>query len=157
MFDSDGKPYDPSSDGWVPDAAGGFMTLIGPVWRKSVDDVIRFGMLAQQKHANHRGIVHGGAIMSFADYAVGMSMVAQSGNINQVTIQLDVNFVSAALMGDFITGWGEVVRRTSSVMFLRGTIEAPGRVVATVQGIWKIVRPLNQPGGPGGITEQEQQ
>jgi acyl-coenzyme A thioesterase PaaI-like protein len=80
-------------------------------------------------------------IMTFADYVVGMAGVELQADMHQVTIQLDVQFVTAAEIGELLIGHSEVVRATSSLLFLRGTIAANGRMVATASGIWKRVRP----------------
>lgn len=133
--------FDAQADGWEIIPAGNFMSSIGPIWRKQAGSELLFGMLAQQKHANHRNIVHGGVLMAFADYAIGMTAATATGNIHQVTMQLDVHFVSAAEIGQFLIGRGEIIRRTSSIYFLRGVIEADGAVVATGQGVWKVVKP----------------
>lgn len=133
--------FDPKADGWEMIPAGNFMSSIGPIWRKQTDSELLFGMLTKEVHANHRNIVHGGVLMAFADYAIGMTAVSLTGNPHQVTVQLDVHFVAAAELGQFLIGRGEVIRRGSSVYFLRGVIEAGGKVVATGQGVWKPVKP----------------
>lgn len=141
MQNDSGAAYDPANDGWYQETVPTFLTLVGPVWRKDGDSGTSYGLLAEPKHANHRGIVHGGMIMTLADYAVGMAGALATGNIAQVTIQIDVQFVSAAEIGDFIVSRSEVVRRTSSLLFLRGELSVGSRPVATANGIWKIVKP----------------
>lgn len=132
----------PPADGWEPVTTGNFLTLTGPFWRRQADDRYEYGLLAQSKHANHRNIVHGGVVMAFADYALGRAAADAVGHHNQVTVQLDVQFVSAAELGELLIGRGEVMRRTSSLFFLRGTVEVAGRVIASANGIWKAVKPL---------------
>ena len=50
--------------------AHNFGELIGPVWRKG--DAL-FGIMTADKHRNHRSMLHGGVLMSFADQAMGMT------------------------------------------------------------------------------------
>lgn len=133
--------YDPTQDGWQVDRTGSFLTLVGPIWRKHVGSTTAYGLLTEPKHANHRGIVHGGMIMTFADYGIGMAASREGGHAS-VTIQLDVQFVSAAEIGDFIISKHELVRKTSTLFFLRGELLVRSRVVATASGIWKAVKPL---------------
>jgi uncharacterized protein (TIGR00369 family) len=137
-------PYDPSQDGWQIHPAGAFITLVGPIWSKQANGVASFGLLAEPKHGNHRGIVHGGMIMTLADYTIGMAAALSAGDVS-VTIQLDVQFVSAAEIGDFIVSRHELVRKTSSLFFLRGDLSVDGRIVATASGIWKAAKPLASP------------
>lgn len=141
------------ADGWAPIDGGEFMSLVGPLWRRVVDGRPEYGFLPDRRHANHRDIVHGGMIMTFADFVVGMAGAEATGNFHQVTIQLDVQFVAAAVIGELLIGRSEVVRATSSVVFLRGTIEARGSVVAIGSGIWKLVRPR----GPAADTLRTQE
>lgn len=41
-------------------------------------------------------------------------------------------------MGDFVEVDAEVVRSTRSLVFMRGTCHANGRIIATCSGVWKI-------------------
>ena len=127
--------------GWEVVSTGHFVDMIGPLWRKLHGRRYRYGIMAAQKHANHRGIVHGGVILTLCDHAVGMASAELLGHDCQVTTQLDTHFVDAARVGEFLVGQGEVVRSTASLVFVRGTIESDGRIVAVTQGVWKIVRP----------------
>jgi len=131
---------DPAADGWVPAPAGPYMTWIGPVWRRETASGFEYGIVGQQKHSNHRNTVHGGVIMAFADYALGRAGVDLIGHDNQVTAQIDLQFVATVEIGSLLVGRAEIVRRSSSLLFLRGTIEAAGKVVASAQGVWKTVK-----------------
>ena len=55
------------------------------------------------------------------------------------TIQFDMQFVSAARIGEFIEVRPEVVRQASALMFMRGMLTAGLRVVATANGVWTIL------------------
>ena len=50
-----------------------------------------------------------------------------------------MQFVSAAQIGDFVETQPEVVRRTSALVFMRGTLSAGPRIVAIANGVWKIL------------------
>ena len=116
------------------------MTWLGPVWRRQGGDGFEYGIVGQEKHANHRNSVHGGVIMAFADYALGRTAVDLIGHDSQVTAQIDLQFVATAEIGSLLIGRGEIIRRTSSLFFVRGTIEAGGKIVASAQGVWKTVK-----------------
>jgi acyl-coenzyme A thioesterase PaaI-like protein len=55
------------------------------------------------------------------------------------TIQLSTHFIAAVLAGDFVIGRGEIVRRTRSIVFVRGSLWAGNRQVAAIDGIWKVL------------------
>lgn len=136
--------FNPEAEGWTMCETGSFMTLTGPVWRKDTEDGPVIGMETVQKHANHRDIVHGGVVMTLADYGIGMAAAWARGNGHQVTAQLDVHFVSAAPLGAFLTTHAEIIRNTRSLCFARGEVREGENVVAVATGVWKAVRPLGK-------------
>ena len=129
------------ADGWHRVPAVRYSAAIGPTFMKLVDGRVSAALLAQEHLANDNlGIVHGGAMMTFADMAMGIGVGhATGGHAMFVTAQLAVQFTSAARVGDLITCQPEVVRKTSSMVFVRGLIEAGGRTVASVDGIFKLL------------------
>lgn len=133
--------FDPAAHGWSETKVGTFMTSLGPIWTRGEGSAFESGLLTSAKHSNHRDIVHGGVIMSFADYGIGMVASKAYQDLNQVTLQLDVSFVSAARLGAFLVARGEVIRATKSLVFVRGQIMDGDTIVASANGIWKTVRP----------------
>ena len=136
---SQSTPFDPASHGWEAIADDGFIGLVGPIWQKSNGTGMQIAFLADPKHRNRRGLVHGGMIMTFADRALGMTARHATGNKPHATIQLDVHFVDAVQIGEFIEARAEVVRRTRSLIFMKADLVVGTRVVAAANGIWKIL------------------
>ena len=129
------------ADGWVRLPVVRYSAAIGPSFGKRIDGKVTAGLLAQEHLGNDNlGIVHGGAIMTFADMALGMGVGSVTGEQAMfVTAQMAVQFVAAANVGEFITCQPEVVRKTSSLVFMRGLIVAGERVVASCDGIFKLL------------------
>ena len=127
--------------GWKPGLRGrGFTEVVGPFWVRSSGTAHELGFIAEARHANQDvNTVHGGVLMTFADLCLGYSAAMALGPIHCVTAQLAVQFVAAAKVGEFISGCGEVVRRGSQLVFVRGLIKSGDRVVASADGIWKVV------------------
>lgn len=130
-------PQSLEREGWRLQTPDGFMGTIGPLWEKRDGTGLRLGLLAEPKHVNATGIMHGGAVMAFADQALGTAGWEKTGFRPQVTIQLDVQFVSAVNIGEFLTAECDVVRTTKSMIFLRGLLLAGSRVAATASGVWR--------------------
>jgi len=57
-----------------------------------------------------------------------------------VTIQFDTQFIGAAKIGEIVETTPEIVRRTSSMIFLRTILTSGDRTIASVSGIWKVLR-----------------
>jgi acyl-coenzyme A thioesterase PaaI-like protein len=131
--------FDPATHGWEPVTDDGFIGLVGPIWHIPNDNGLRFAFLADPKHRNRRGVVQGGMIMTFADRALGMTARHASGHKSQATIQLDVHFVDAVQIGDFVEAGAQVVRRTRLLTFMKAELMVGARVVATASGIWKTL------------------
>lgn len=132
---------DPRADGWVQVDQDGYESLIGPFWQRHVDGRLVVALRTGPQHANRNGAVHGGLILSLADQGLGLGVYERSGGLKQATIQLDLHFVAATRPGDWVECWPTVSRYTSGVAFVRGEIKAGDRLVATAEGIWKVVEP----------------
>ena len=129
-------------DGWAHDHEGiHFMERNGPIWYRRDGDGLEVGFLAEERvHGNNQGIMHGGMIMSFADFALGHAVWYAHDRTSVVTIEMDIKFVSAGMAGDWIHCRPEILRKTRSITFIRGDIMAGDRLVATASGVWKKTR-----------------
>jgi uncharacterized protein (TIGR00369 family) len=129
------------AEGWHRLPGVRYTAAVGPSWTKLQDGRPIIGLQAQEHLGNDNlGIVHGGAIMTFADMALGVATAyAIGGKEHFVTAQMQVYFTAAAQVGDFVTCHPEVIRKTSSMVFVRGLIEAGGRTVASADGIFKLL------------------
>ncbi len=135
-------PFNPASAGWLPLANDGYTSLIGPLWhRRDADgEVPRFAMLADGRHVNFHSIVHGGMLMSFADTALGITVWEMMERQPCVTIQFGMQFLEAVQVGDFVEIDVEVLRRSPTVVFVRGTLRCGTKPVGSVEGVWKMLR-----------------
>jgi uncharacterized protein (TIGR00369 family) len=129
------------ADGWQPLEAVGYTEFVGQVYFRSDGESMRYGFIAEERHKNRRSVIHGGVLAAFADRALALAGRRVNNNMPQATIELSVRFVDAAHIGEFIETAPEVVRKTRSVIFVRGILTAGGRAVASADGIWKILAP----------------
>ncbi|UOM33261.1 PaaI family thioesterase [Acuticoccus sp. I52.16.1] len=132
---------DVTDDGWVAMTGQGFVDEIGPMLTRQTPDGPRFAMRVEERHLNPFGIMHGGAIMTFLDHAIGITGARTHDAPGQATITLTVAFVDGVPAGVLLEADVEVVRTTRSVIFLRGAARVGEKVVATADGVWKIRRP----------------
>ena len=132
-------PFNPAAAGWEPYRDEGFVGLVGPFWSRPWGDGYRYAFLAEPKHHNRRGVVQGGMLMTFADRSMGMTCWYANGQVPQATVQLDVHFIDAVQIGEFVEAKCEVVRRTRALIFMQGELVVGERVVATAKGIWKAL------------------
>jgi len=132
-------PFDPAAAGWERYRDEGFIGLVGPFWTRRSGDIHLYAFLAEPKHHNRRGVVQGGMLMTFADRSMGMTCWYANGQRPQATVQLDVHFVDAVQIGEFVEAKCEVVRRTRALVFMNAELVVGTRVVATAKGVWKTL------------------
>jgi len=131
--------FDPAAAGWDPDDDEGFVALVGPVWKRRSGETDRYAFMAEPKHHNRRGVVHGGMLVTFADRALGRMCRYANAHKPQATIQLDVHFIDAVEIGEFVEAKCRVMRRTHTLMFASAELAVGTRVVATANGVWKTL------------------
>lgn len=121
-------------------SAAGFNKFTGPFYRLPDDgDVRRFAFVALDKHMNSVGTVHGGLLMTFADISMGRTSRLVSGAKSCSTVALNCDFVGPGRLGDLIEARVRATRQTRTLVFLSAEIAAPGRIVMTASGLWKIM------------------
>lgn len=138
----------PPDASWRPIADSGFIAHVGPLYFREADGA--YALRAAEKHANLIRVVHGGMLMSLADRALGETAMRAADGANCVTVQMEMQFVDAGRIGDWIEVRPEVVRRTGSLVFLRCDLREGARIVATAAGVWKILRRRPEDGSRSG-------
>ena len=117
-----------------------FEDHVGPLGYKVVDETITFAFLADARHRNTAGTVHGGMLMTFADFALCLTATWDQPGEKCVTVSCNSEFVAPGRPGDLIEASGEVVRRTKSLTFVRGQVYADDRILLNYSAIVKRIR-----------------
>ena len=133
------RGFDPAAAGWEPYRDEGFIGLVGPFWTRPSSSSLLYAFMAESKHHNRRGVVQGGMLMTFADRSMGMTCWYANERQPQATVQLDMHFVDAVQVGEFVEAKCKVVRRTRSLIFMSAELVVGERVVATANGVWKTL------------------
>ena len=132
-------------DGWEVLKTQAFGTHVGPFYRPIEGDGSTFGFWADERHGNKRGVVHGGMIATAFDVALGNASWAAAKQHPSATVQLTVQYVGALQLGEFGIIRADVVRATRSLVFIRGTMSVEDRIIATADGVWKILAWRGEP------------
>ena len=136
---ADAAAFDPAAAGWEIYGNEGFVGLVGPFWMRRSGDGYVYAFMAEPKHHNRRGVVQGGMLMTFADRAMGMTCWYANDRQPQATVQLDVHFIDAVRIGEFVEARCKVVRRTRALIFMSAELVVGPRVVASANGVWKTL------------------
>jgi uncharacterized protein (TIGR00369 family) len=132
--------FDPISAGWEAKRRDDFPDFAGPMWEKRENGARIFGLLTDRRHANDRGVVHGGMLMTFADHSFGELVLDSVDRADCATIQLNTHFLRSVQPGDFIEARGRIVRRTRRLVFMHGLLSVGGNDVAAIDGIWTVLQ-----------------
>lgn len=113
----------------------------GPYYyRKDEQGKLQLCFVAGEDHSNTNGGIHGGMLMHFADYVC--SMVALSGVKESATsVSFSSEFIAFGPINCLIEGRAEVVRRTGSMVFIRGEIFTGDKVLLTFSSVLKRLKP----------------
>ena len=131
-------------EGWVRVPTQAFGTHVGPFYRPEGNSLLS-GFQADERHGNKRGVTHGGMLATAFDVCLGNACWAAAGQQPCATVQLNIQFVGALKLGEFATVQAEIIRTTRSLVFVRGVMSVGDRVVATGEGVWKILAWRGEP------------
>jgi acyl-coenzyme A thioesterase PaaI-like protein len=119
-----------------------FSAAIGPTWMIGEPGARTVALLAGERIVNdHGAVIHGGALMTFADIALGVGAGDALPGQSFVTLQLQYQFVAGVPKDRLITCQPELIRKTSQLAFLRGLFKADDEVVGSAEGIFKAIKP----------------
>jgi uncharacterized protein (TIGR00369 family) len=109
-------------------------------FRQIADSEYEYKATIQDFHLNSGGITHGGFIMTLMDSGLGTSVYQSLGGKHRIaTISLDVKFVAPSHLGETLIGSAQIIKKTRSMVFVRGELFVADKVIATADGIWKIL------------------
>jgi uncharacterized protein (TIGR00369 family) len=115
-----------------------FNALVGPLYaRKRRGRELSIGLRIERKHANSRGICHGGVLATLADLSLGYAMHAKlGGKASFVTAHLAVDYAGAARVGDWIEAEVEIQRMGARLAFANCYLVADGRRIVRASAIF---------------------
>lgn len=93
----------------------------------------------EQKHMNSGGVMHGGCLMTFADYSLFTIAHDEMESAYGLTVAFTSEFLSGPKLGEYIEARGEVLRAGRSIIFVRGLVTANGLPCLNFSGTIKKV------------------
>lgn len=113
----------------------GFLDSLHPVYRLNSDTQGGFGLVVADQHVNMMGICHGGVLMTIADATAAVGVNLARGQLaGNPTINLSLDFISAAKHGQWIEARAELVNLKRRFGFCSGVISNSAGVVARFNG-----------------------
>jgi len=110
--------------GWKRYPAGDpYEDLTGPFYCREDEQGRRIcAFRAETKHMNRGMFMHGGCVMTFADFCLFWIAADAISGVRSVTATFNGEFVGSCGVGDLVECTGEVVKAGRSMVFVRGII-----------------------------------
>ena len=119
----------------------GYMKHLGGLELKQISETqYEFIVEVKEIHLNTGKIAHGGFLASIADTGMGTTAHRVAGDKRCVTINLDMKFITAGLLGDKLKGKVKVLKKTNTLIFISCEISNSSDIVTFASGTWKILK-----------------
>lgn len=121
--------------------AGGFVAINGPVFLKTQDEEHILGAWLTERHNNGVQITHGGWLASLMDITMPVCIVPRLNPrpLRVLTVSMSLDFMGSGKPGDWIEGRAELLRETSSLLFIQGILSVEGKAVLRGSAIFKKI------------------
>jgi acyl-CoA thioesterase len=111
--------------------------------KKLGDGYSELGFPYSETISRHGGMVHGGMASYALDTAGGLAVMTQNEGIDQLTLELKINFLEPMRSSPF-TASGTVIRSGRSVSVAEAEIrDEEGKLCAKALGTWYKIYPRN--------------
>jgi len=95
-----------------------FLDAVGPFYYRHDGERLVIGLRILEKHANARGVAHGGLLMTLADIALGYNTAYRENPPGSwVTANLAGDFAGAAKLGDWVEAHVDVQKSGKRLAF----------------------------------------
>lgn len=125
--------------GWRPlFRTSPFLDTIGPLYQRDDEDGgFVIGLRIQPKHANARGLAHGGVLMTLADIALGYrSAFSVEPPVSLTTASLTTDFAGSAKLGDWLEAHVEVQKVGGRMAFANAYLVVDGQRIARASAVF---------------------
>ena len=117
-----------------------FLQMVGPLYYRSDSDGLVFGLRIHERHANGRGIAHGGLLTTVADLALGHNCGRLVGPTQTLfTTSLTIDFVASAMIGDWLETHTDVQQTGKRLGFANCYLTVGDRRIARASGIFSVI------------------
>src|SRR4051794_24209175 len=127
-----------------------FLETVGPLfYRKDLERGLIIGLRIAGKHANARGIAHGGLLLTLADIALGYrTAFGEDPPAGLITASLTADFAGAAKIGDWVEAHVDVQKVGGRLAFANAFLMVEGERIVRASAVFTRAGPLADPPQP---------
>lgn len=110
-----------------------------PLYSRTTDAGFSMGLTLATPHTNSRGMAHGGLIAAIADNCMGLACAqALGGATRLVTVNLALDLLGAAALGQWIAWDASVVKTGRTLCFAGCLVTADAKLVARANATFSV-------------------
>jgi uncharacterized protein (TIGR00369 family) len=123
----------------------GLFSIAGFSVNKVTEGYAEMSFLLTHEIERHGGMVHGGIISYALDVVGGLAIMSQNSGVDQVTLELKINFLEPARKEPFRV-IGRTVRHGRTTAVAEGELrDGEGKLCAKSLGTWYLISSRNPP------------
>lgn len=128
-------------DGYGPlPRSSNFLQMVGPLHCKPDGEALILGLRIEERHANSRGIAHGGLLTTLADLALGYNCARMVGpDRHLATVSITIDFAATASVGDWLTADTDVQQTGRRLGFANCYLMVGDKRIARASGIFSVI------------------
>lgn len=117
-----------------------YLDAIGPLFHRGLGASLSIGFHVAAKHANARGLLHGGVIAGVADVALGYALATSSDPPGSfVTSSLTVDFVGSAALGEWVHTSVDIQKIGGRLAFANAYFHLGDQRIARASGVFAVI------------------
>ncbi len=111
-----------------------------PLYARRRDRAIDLLFEVKDAHCNSRGFLHGGVLTALCDNTMGMSLAVcfDGARPSIVTINLSVDFIGSANIGDLVLIEPTVIRAGNNIGFCEALVQCGDTAIARANATFRV-------------------
>jgi acyl-coenzyme A thioesterase 13 len=131
-----------------------YTEVIGPFFYRRDRDRLIVAIRVLEKHANARGMAHGGLLLTLADIALGYAMAfREDPPASLITASMSADFAGGAKIGDWVEAHVDIQKSGSRLAFANAYLVVEGQRILRASAVYLRAGELS--GGPSTKTPKE--
>ena len=114
-----------------------FLEALGPFLYRRDEHGLVIGLRVAAKHANARGLAHGGLLLTLCDIALGYAAAyTEEPPLNLTTAHVSADFAGSARLGDWIESRADIQRIGGRLAFVNVYLVANSTRIVHASGVY---------------------
>jgi acyl-coenzyme A thioesterase 13 len=114
-----------------------FLDALGPFYSRRDESGLSIGVRLAPKHANARGVAHGGLLLTLCDIALGYAAAySQDPPVTLTTAQISADFAGSARIGDWVESRADVQRVGGRLAFVNVYLVVNSARIVRASGVY---------------------